>query len=276
VGIQTTLGRAQPVTRECAVYVGLFQRRAEGLSRTREIADIYCWVHLSWRTARRLVPSIAALVVVACGTDAGVGPTSPGAGANAVIAVDVSCPSTVLIGEQVPCVSVARMRSGQQPVVAFQSAWSSMRPDIVVVDTLGVLTGRSAGQTIVSASYEGREGTALVTVTAEDAVRIRAAPYQGEFRAGTTATMWLQGYYSVASAETGRLSLRISDQFGTIATTSPTIVARGGNFFLLSSTFVVPQASTRVCRAVILEVGSVTIAEPQPSANVFSCIDIRP
>jgi len=90
-----------------------------------------------------------------------------------------------------------------------------------------------------------------------------------------TVTMWLQGYYSVASAETGRLSLRISDQTGTITTTSPLTVAKGGDFFLLSSTFVVPQDSVEVCRTAILEVASVTIAEPQPSASVRWCIPIR-
>jgi hypothetical protein len=58
---------------------------------------------------------------------------------------------------------------------------------------------------------------------------------------------------------------RISDQVGTIATILPRIVAKGGDSFLLSSTFVGPLRSTRVCRAAILEVGSVTIAEPQLS-----------
>ncbi len=87
--------------------------------------------------------------------------------------------------------------------------------------------------------------------------------------------MWLQGYYSVASAETGLLSLRISDQTGTIATTSPLTVAKGGDFFLLSRTFVVPQDSVEVCRTAILEVGSVTIAEPKSKAFELWCIPIR-
>ena len=84
--------------------------------------------------------------------------------------------------------------------------------------------------------------------------------------------MWLQGYYSVASAETGRLSLQISDQDGTIVTTLPVTVARGGDFFLLSSTFVVPQTSMEVCRTAILEVGSATIAEPQSNASGLWCL----
>ena len=113
-------------------------------------------------------------------------------------------------------------------------------------------------------------------VTAEDALRIATGQaQQGDFRPGSTVTMWLQGYYSVASAETGRLSLRISDQTGTVTTTPPMTVAKGGDFFLLSSTFVVPQSSVEVCRTAILEVGPVTVAEPKSNASGLWCIPIR-
>jgi hypothetical protein len=147
---------------------------------------------------------------------------------------------------------------------------------VVTVDGLGVVAGQSAGQAIISASYRGRNAAVPVSVTAEDALRIRAAAEQGEFRSGTTVTMWLQGYYSVATAESGRLRLQISNQAGPIHSTAPSTVARGGDFFLLSSTFVVPQGSTEVCRMAILEVGSVTIAEPQSNDSGFRCISIRP
>jgi hypothetical protein len=207
-------------------------------------------------------------------------PTSPsGSGPNGeadILALEVSCPGPLLIGEKGPCIAVARLRSGQAPLVSFGATWSSTRPDVVAVDTLGVVNGRSAGQAVVSASYRGREGAASVSVTAEDALRVKAAAEQGEFRPGTTVTMWLQGYYSVASADAGRLSLRISDQTGTISTTSPLTVAKGGDFFLLSSTFVVPQASAQVCRTAILEVGVLTIAEPTSNASGLWCIPIRP
>ena len=88
-------------------------------------------------------------------------------------------------------------------------------------------------------------------------------------------TMWLQGYYSVASAATGRLSLKISDQTGIITTTAPFTVARGGDFFLLSSTFVVPETSVEVCRTAFLEVGSVTVAEPHSKDFPLWCIPLR-
>jgi hypothetical protein len=192
-----------------------------------------------------------------------------------VLALDVSCPASLLTGQRGPCLAIARLRTGQTPVVSFDATWSSTQPDVVTVDAQGTVHGRSAGTTVVSATYRGREGSAPVVVTAEDAVRVVAAAEQGDFRPGTTATMWLQGYYSVASAENGRLSLRISDQVGAIATTAPLTVSRGGDFFLLSSTFIVPQGSTQVCRTAVLEVGSVTIMEPTSDAPGLRCIAVR-
>jgi hypothetical protein len=220
------------------------------------------------------VATLAVVLLPACETASPTAPAPP-AGDAGVTALDISCPATLLIGERAPCIAVARFRSGQQAPV-FESTWSSARPEIVAIDNTGVVTGRSAGQALVSGSYSGREGTATVLVTAEDALRIRAAAEQGEFRPGTTVTMWLQGYYSVASAETARLSLRISDQIGVVTTTEPLTVVRGGDFFLLSSTFVVPQRSTEVCRTAVLEVGSVTIADPTSKDSGLWCLAVRP
>jgi len=230
-----------------------------------------------YRGPLHFVAVIATLGVTAC---AGAVPTSPsggaGTGGSDVLAIEVSCPTALLIGQKGPCIAVARLRSGQAPLVSFDATWSSTSPEVVAVDSLGVVNGRSAGQAIVSASYRGRQGSATLIVTAEDALRIDTGQaQQGDFRPGSTVTMWLQGYYSVASAESGRLSLRISDQTGTITTTSPLTVAKGGDFFLLSSTFVVPQDSVEVCRTAVLEVGSVTITEPKSNASGLWCIPIR-
>jgi hypothetical protein len=239
--------------------------------------------HFLLCTGRIVLHSLAAVTLLgaaACGSGASEVPTSPSGspagGGAAIIALDLSCPASLLVGEKGPCLAVARLSSGQTPVVSFDATWSSTRPDLVDVDALGVVAGRAAGHAVVAASYRGRDATAPIVVTAEDALRIKAAAQQGDFRSGSTVTMWLQGYYSVASAETGRLSLRISDQTGTITTTSPVTVAKGGDFFLLSSTFVVPQNSAQVCRTAILEVASITVAEPQSNASGLWCISVRP
>jgi hypothetical protein len=229
------------------------------------------------RNLLRLIAAVATVGVTSCGGSAPTSPSggTPGSGSD-IQALDVSCPASLLIGQKEPCVALARLRSGQTPVVSFDSTWTSTRPDVVAVDALGVVNGRSAGQATITASYRGREATASLVVIAEDALRIDIGQaQQGDFKPGSTVTMWLQGYYSVVSAETGRLSLRITDQSRTVTTTPPSTVAKGGDFFLLSSTFVVPQDSTEVCRTAVLEVGPVTIAEPSSKSFALWCIPVQ-
>ena len=143
-----------------------------------------------------------------------------------------------------------------------------------MIQPAGVAVAQSASITGIVVNVSGQPIPG-VTVTAEDALRVTAGAYQGEFRPGTTVTMWLQGYYSVDSAETGRLRVRITDQAGTITTTAPLTVSKAGALFLLSSTFVVPQRSAEVCRTAVLEVGSVTIAEPRSNESGLWCLSIR-
>ena len=175
------------------------------------------------RRALSAAAAAAALGLAACAGErttptAPSGPTDP----NEILTLVLDCPSSLLIGQRAPCVAVATLRSGQTPVVSFDATWSSSRPESVSVDATGLLTGRTAGQASVSASFRGKQASASVAVTEEDALRLASGQgHQGDFRPGSTVTMWLQGYYSVASADTGRLSLRISDQNGTIMATPP-------------------------------------------------------
>ena len=233
-----------------------------------------------WRTLiLRVLTVVGTLGIAACGANGPAGLTTPSstpAAGDPLLALTVSCQAALLIGERAPCIAVASYRSGRQPLVSFDSTWSSSRPDVVAVDSLGLSTGKSAGEATVTASYQERQATAVVVVTEEDALRISSGQaQQGAFTSGSTVTMWLQGYYSVASAATGRLSLRISDQAGTITTTAPLLVAKGGDFFLLSRTFVVPDTSVEVCRTAVLDVGAVTIAEPHSKTFPLWCIPIQ-
>jgi hypothetical protein len=210
----------------------------------------------------------------------GAAPTSPTGGAVSsgaeVVELELFCPPSLLIGQKGPCLAQARLRSGQTPVVSLDATWASSRPDIVAVDALGVVSGRAGGQASVSASYGGREASATLVVTVEDALRMASGQgQQGDFTPGSTVTLWLQGYYSVASAETGRLSLKITDQARTITTTTPVTVAKGGDFFLMSSTFVVPNDSAEVCRTAVLEVGSIVVSEPNSKSYPLWCVPIR-
>ena len=249
----------------------------------------------SWETARlmsmqlirtglvrrmALTMASAGLVgTLACGGDGSAGPAAPSptpAADDQLLALSVSCQPSLLVGESAPCIAVASYRSGRQPLVSFESAWSSSLPDVVSVDNLGVSTGKSPGQATVTAAYGGRRASSVTIVIAEDALRISSGQaQQGDFRPGATVTLWLQGYYSVASADTARLNLKITDESGVIATTAPLSVSRGGNSFVMSATFVVPDTSVEICRTAVLQVGPVTVAEPHSKDYPLWCVPVR-
>lgn len=219
---------------------------------------------------------VTSLSLAACSSGPAT-PTAPSGGSlSDVLVLDVECQPTMYIGEQHPCIAVARLRSGGTPLVSPLATWSSTQTEVAVVNTIGLVTGRGAGHTTVRAEYQGRSAQVSVSVVAEDALRVTAALDRGLFRSGTEVTMYLQGFYSVASAETARLSLRISDQRGPVTQTVPISVSRGGDFFLLSSTFTVPNESTQLCRAAVLEVGGRIISAPEPCTSNLACLAVRP
>jgi hypothetical protein len=107
------------------------------------------------RSALTLVAVVATLGVAACG-GASVAPTSPGGGLSSapadILALEVSCPAALLIGEKGPCIAVARLRSGQAPVVSFDATWSSTGPEVVTVDALGIVNDRKGVHQFMRAS----------------------------------------------------------------------------------------------------------------------------
>ncbi len=86
--------------------------------------------------------------------------------------------------------------------------------------------------------------------------------------------MWVQGEYGVASAVAGELNIEISDQNGRrVDAGTPQTVPNGGDSYILSSTFVIPAATTQVCRTAVLQIGTVRLTAVG-SAGLFPCINV--
>jgi hypothetical protein len=225
--------------------------------------------------------TLAAFVVTACAglSACSNGNFAPPAGptngtipnGDQLLSVEMACTSPMLVGERAFCTAVARFRSGRAPNINFEAdaTFSSNRPDIAALEAYGIVRGVAAGESTITVSYQGQRATANVQVKFEDALKIEAAAEQGQFRPGNTVTMWLQGVYSVASADSGQLRLEIHDQDGLVVV-APKTVSRGGDEFVMSVTFAVPQTSTELCRTGALEVGSTRIAQSR-----LWCVPVR-
>jgi hypothetical protein len=191
----------------------------------------------------------------------------------------LSCSSQLLVGQTVDC-AVTMTTTGPSTGlnVASKAAWSSTNAGVVSITPGGHVTAVSSGQATISASYHAKTGSLPVTVTAaqQDSIRINGGAQTGQFRAGNTVSLSLDGLYSVVSAASGQLSLRVVDQSNAvITTTTPIVVPRGSNSFFLTASFSIPATATRVCPAAILLVGSATIVETG-STQFSLCASVIP
>jgi hypothetical protein len=216
-----------------------------------------------------LAALLAALSLIsACG---GRVPDGPGAIPDATRLVLACSAATLLAGDIVVCRATAGLAN-----VSFDAAWTSTDPNVAASLGIGLFMGKADGQATLRATYAGQIASAPLTVHLEDVLRATAAAYQGTFRAGTSATLWLQGFYGVASAEAGTLTLVVRDQTDAIISTSaPLVVAHGADRYLISTTFTLPPSVTRVCREAVLEIGPTRLTVV-PDASLVPCFAVTP
>ena len=109
------------------------------------------------RLTRRVSMTAALLALAACGGGEAAAP-------KVVATVDVA-PLTVNIapGQSTPLTATAREASGAA-ISGRAVSWTSSAPSIVTVSAGGVLTGVSEGTATVTASVDGRTGSASVVV----------------------------------------------------------------------------------------------------------------
>jgi hypothetical protein len=192
-----------------------------------------------------------------------------------VVLIQISCGGiapgqvvSLVVGEtRHLCGAQATHSNGASSDIGLEAVWSVANPQIASAGPATLpsgtneiaITGLSPGQTTVSATYGGRTGVQAVSVTAEDRLRCCATASRGDFRPGSTVTMWAIGDYSVASAAVGELTLRISDE-SSIVMTKSTTAFKNFNSFVLEATFTVPSTSLRLCRTVVLQVSSLTLS----------------
>jgi hypothetical protein len=217
----------------------------------------------------RIVALIAALSMAsACGSAVPTAPNAPSPGTG--LALTCSAP-TLLAGDLVVCMVTAAAVN-----VSPAAVWTSSDPNIATSQGSGLFVGKSEGQATLTATYSGQRASALLTVHLQDVLRATAASAQGSFNVGTTATLWLQGFYGVASADSGTLTLVVTDQTGaTVSTSAPLTVPHGGDRYLVSTTFTLPPGTTRVCRTGVLQIGSTTLTVV-PDVSLVPCFAVMP
>ena len=189
----------------------------------------------------RLGAAMAVLTIAnACG---GGSPTAPGTPPPATRLTLTCSASSLLAGDSVVCGAMAGLQN-----VSMGAVWTSSDPSIVQAKGLGLFVGMTDGQATLTASYSSQSVSAVVAVHLEDVLRVRATAEQGSFETGTSVTLWLMGFYGVASGTSGVLTLVVRDQTGArIHISAPLIVSHGADQYVVSTSFMLSPGVTRVC-----------------------------
>lgn len=115
---------------------------------------------------RRLLSCLLAPLLVACGSD---GSTSTGTGTvrppvSSQVASVVVTPETILLAPGDTARLVAATRdAGGAPLLGRVVAWSSEAPAVATVSASGLVTVLAPGNVRITATSEGRSGTATIT-----------------------------------------------------------------------------------------------------------------
>jgi uncharacterized protein YjdB len=159
---------------------------------------------VAWSSSKPNVVSVAASGVIAGVSVGSAVITATVEGKSGVAAVTVSpapvasvavSPSsaTLVVGQTIDLEAQPLDASGQ-PLSGRTVTWSSNRPEVATVTSTGVVAALSAGTATISASSEGRSGTATIAVEAPSVSRVEVTPVTATVNVGgsfrLTATVY--------------------------------------------------------------------------------------
>ncbi|HUQ80587.1 MAG TPA: Ig-like domain-containing protein [Gemmatimonadaceae bacterium] len=120
-----------------------------------------------------------------------------------VASVTVSPSSaTLVVGQTLELEAQPRNASGQ-PLSGRAVAWSSNRPDVVVVSSAGTVAAVSAGTATITASSEGRTGSATIVVAAPTVNRVEVTPATAALDVGASFRLFATVYDSRGNVISG-------------------------------------------------------------------------
>lgn len=106
---------------------------------------------------------VVAILVTSCGggTDS---PTTSTAPTAIVTSLAVIGASSLTVGQTSQFTAMASLSNGTIQEVTNQTSWQSSNPSIATVSASGLMTALTTGSTTITATYQGKSGTADVAV----------------------------------------------------------------------------------------------------------------
>lgn len=188
-------------------------------------------------------------------------PTTPTPVVTSLVSLEISCPASLLVGQRRSCFANGHY-ADDGSLRSVTPIWSSSDPNIAsiaAVANAGSVTGRGAGEAVVSSELEGKPASATVSVRAGrfPVRQFCSHPRHVPDWAGCLDVGHRSGPVWLSAHSAGELNIEITNQDGTLVVAgTPQAVPRGGDAFVLTSAFTIPPGTTRVCRTAALQIGA--------------------
>ena len=188
-----------------------------------------------------------------------------------VVSVAVS-PSTATVMEGNTTTLTATPRdSAGQPLYLRVATWSTSNSARATVSSSGVVTGVSAGTVTITATIEGKSGTASVTVSPAPVASVTVTPPAPNVNVGQTVQLTATPYSSAGQALTGRTTTWSSGAT-TIATVSSSGLVTGvsAGSAVITATIEGKTATATVTVSAVSQsqVATVTVSPSSATVNV--------
>jgi uncharacterized protein YjdB len=137
-----------------------------------------------------------------------------------VAAVNVTPPTASVVVGQTTTLSAQPVDANGAALSGRAIAWSTSNDKVATVDQSGVVIGVAAGQATITATSEGKSGTAVVTVTAVPVASVTVAPPTLSLQTGQTGTLAATTKDAAGNVLTDRIVAWTSSNTG-VATVAP-------------------------------------------------------
>jgi uncharacterized protein YjdB len=137
-----------------------------------------------------------------------------------VAAVNVTPPTASVVVGQTTTLSAQPVDANGAALSGRAIAWSTSNDKVATVDQSGVVTGVAAGQATITATSEGKSGSAVVTVTAVPVASVTVAPPTLSLQTGQTGTLTATTKDAAGNVLTDRIVAWTSSNTG-VATVAP-------------------------------------------------------
>ena len=238
---------------------------------------------VTWATSNAAVATVNGngLVTGAAGGTATITASSEGQSGTSAITVIAPVASVtvspaaaaLLVGQTAQLTATPKDANGS-PLSGRAVAWASSAPAVATISANGLVTGVAAGTATLTATCEGQNGTATVTVTIVPVASVTVSPAASSLLVGQTAQLAVTTKDSAGNVLSGR-TLTWATSSATVATVSTTglVTAKAAGSATITATSE-GKSGTATVTVTVAPVASVAVSPSSSSLQLGGTVQL--